>query len=81
MVRAGKTVSIILAVIAILTAPLVAGAPDGLYDLLQQLNGIFFIPIASVMLAGIVPAQNFSPGSESRNVCGACVLHQRRIHL
>ncbi|MEL6844523.1 MAG: solute:sodium symporter family transporter, partial [Bacteroidota bacterium] len=32
--------------------PLVASAPDGLYQLLQQLNGIFFIPIASILLAG-----------------------------
>ena len=31
---------------------MVANAPDGLYQLLQQLNGIFFIPIASIMLAG-----------------------------
>ncbi|MEO9662731.1 MAG: solute:sodium symporter family transporter, partial [Maribacter dokdonensis] len=37
---------------AILVAPMVANAPDGLYQLLQQLNGIFFIPIASIMLAG-----------------------------
>ena len=27
-------------------------APEGLYQLLQQLNGIFFIPLASVILAG-----------------------------
>ncbi len=53
MVMAGKTVSIILAIAAILAAPLVAGAPEGLYQLLQQLNGIFFIPIASIMLAGL----------------------------
>jgi len=53
MVRAGKLISIILAIIAILVAPMVAGAPDGLYQLLQQLNGIFFIPIASIMLAGL----------------------------
>ena len=31
---------------------MVGNAPDGLYQLLQQLNGIFFIPIASIMLAG-----------------------------
>ena len=37
---------------AIAVAPLVANAPDGLYQLLQQLNGIFFIPIASIMIAG-----------------------------
>lgn len=53
MVFAGKTISIVLAIMAILAAPLVAGAPDGLYQLLQQLNGIFFIPIASIMLAGL----------------------------
>ncbi len=52
MVRVGKLVSSILAIFAILTAPLVANAPEGLYQLLQQLNGIFFIPIASIMLAG-----------------------------
>ncbi len=52
LVRVGKFTSTILAVFAILAAPMVANAPDGLYQLLQQLNGIFFIPIASIMLAG-----------------------------
>ncbi|SIQ35902.1 solute:sodium symporter family transporter [Maribacter ulvicola] len=52
LVRIGKFTSTILAVFAILVAPMVANAPDGLYQLLQQLNGIFFIPIASIMLAG-----------------------------
>lgn len=53
MVRIGKSVSIILAIVSIVAAPMVAGAPEGLYQLLQQLNGIFFIPIASIMLAGL----------------------------
>ncbi|MEP3382146.1 MAG: solute:sodium symporter family transporter, partial [Maribacter dokdonensis] len=52
LVRIGKLTSTVLAVFAILVAPMVANAPDGLYQLLQQLNGIFFIPIASIMLAG-----------------------------
>lgn len=52
LVMVGKTTSTILAVFAIIMAPMVANAPDGLYQLLQQLNGIFFIPIASIMLAG-----------------------------
>lgn len=52
LVRIGKGTSTILAITAIVTAPFVANAPDGLYQLLQQLNGIFFIPIASIMLAG-----------------------------
>lgn len=52
IVRIGKITSIVLAVFAIGIAPLVANAPDGLYDLLQKLNGIFFIPIASILLGG-----------------------------
>jgi SSS family solute:Na+ symporter len=52
VVKTGKYVSTILAVGAILIAPFVAKAPDGLYQLLQQLNGIFFVPMASVILAG-----------------------------
>ena len=52
LVWIGRATSSTLAILAILSAPLVAGAPDGLYQLLQQLNGIFFIPVASIMLAG-----------------------------
>ena len=52
LVRIGKITSTVLAIFAILVAPMVANAPDGLYQLLQQLNGIFFIPIALIMLAG-----------------------------
>jgi len=53
VVRAGKITSIILAIFAIFIAPFIANAPEGLYQLLQQLNGIFFIPIASIILAGL----------------------------
>lgn len=52
LVRIGKLTSAVLAFFAIFVAPMVANAPEGLYQLLQQLNGIFFIPIASIMLAG-----------------------------
>lgn len=52
LVMAGKISATVLAVTSIAAAPLVANAPDGLFQLLQQLNGIFFIPIASIMLAG-----------------------------
>ena len=47
---------------------LVANAPDGLYQLLQQLNGIFFIPIASIIIAGFSQKmfQHFSKNSSSR---------------
>ncbi|WP_200978390.1 solute:sodium symporter family transporter [Echinicola sp. 20G] len=52
LVRAGKLSATFLAVTSIIAAPMVANAPEGLFQLLQQLNGIFFIPIASIILAG-----------------------------
>lgn len=54
LVLIGKWSSALLAVFAIGIAPFVADAPEGLYQLLQQLNGIFFIPIASVIIAGFL---------------------------
>lgn len=54
LVKIGKWTSAILAIAAITIAPFVANAPEGLYQLLQQLNGIFFIPIASVIIAGFI---------------------------
>ncbi|MEO9891709.1 solute:sodium symporter family transporter [Aurantibacter sp.] len=54
LVKIGKWTSALLAIFAISIAPFVANAPDGLYQLLQQLNGIFFIPIASVVIAGFL---------------------------
>lgn len=54
LVRIGKLTSGMLAIFAISIAPFVANAPEGLYQLLQELNGIFFIPIASVIIAGFI---------------------------
>ncbi len=52
LVLMGKLTAAVLAVTSILAAPYVANAPEGLFQLLQELNGIFFIPIASIILAG-----------------------------
>ena len=52
LVKIGKLTTLFLAIFAIIVAPIMANAPDGLYQLLQKLNGIFFIPIASIMIAG-----------------------------
>jgi SSS family solute:Na+ symporter len=54
LVGIGKWTSALLALFAIGIAPFVGNAPQGLYQLLQQLNGIFFIPIASVIVAGFL---------------------------
>ena len=52
LVKIGKWAAVVLAIFSIVAAPLVASAPEGLYQMLQQLNGIFFIPIASILMAG-----------------------------
>ncbi len=52
LVRIGKWTTVTMAVFSILAAPLVGRAPQGLYQLLQELNGIFFIPIASILIGG-----------------------------
>ncbi len=51
IVSSGRWASFVLAVFAIGVAPFVANAPSGLYQLLQQLNGIFMLPIATVIIA------------------------------
>ena len=51
LVKIGRIFSAILAFFVILSIPLVSQAPEGLYQLLQQLTGIFYIPIGSIMLA------------------------------
>ncbi len=65
LVAMGKWTSALLAIFAIGIAPFVADAPEGLYQLLQQLNGIFFIPIASVILAGFLIPQISATGAKA----------------
>jgi solute:Na+ symporter, SSS family len=65
LVKIGRISAAILALFSIFVAPLVAQAPDGLYQLLQQLNGIFFIPIASILLAGFFLPKVSAKGAKS----------------
>ncbi len=70
LVWIGRSVSSVLAIFAILAAPMVARAPEGLYQLLQQLNGIFFIPIASIMLAGFFMGRVSAMGAKVALIFG-----------
>lgn len=70
VVRIGKWISALLAIFAIGIAPFVANAPEGLYQLLQQLNGIFFIPIASVVIAGFLFPKVSASGAKAGLVFG-----------
>jgi solute:Na+ symporter, SSS family len=70
LVQVGRLSSLVLAVIAIVVAPMVANAPDGLYQLMQQLNGIFFIPIASILIAGFFIPKISAAGAKVGLVMG-----------
>lgn len=72
LVWIGKTTSAILAVVSILAAPMVANASDGLYQLLQELNGIFFIPIASILLAGFFMKKISATAAKTTLIFGLC---------
>lgn len=54
IVKVGKYLGLGLALTAMIVAPLVAKAPDGLFFLIQQLQGIFNSPILSVVLVGLL---------------------------
>ncbi|MFT7514641.1 MAG: SSS family solute:Na+ symporter, partial [Candidatus Omnitrophota bacterium] len=53
VINNGKLVGAIVAILAMCTAPLLAGQ-DSIFGYLQKMNGLYFIPIFSVMLAGLL---------------------------
>jgi SSS family solute:Na+ symporter len=53
MMRAGLWFGLIIAVLSMIFAPLLAGQ-DAIFGYLQKMNGIYFIPIFSVVLMGML---------------------------
>lgn len=53
VIKSGKWFGWIIAIAAMSTAPLLAGQ-DSIFGYLQKMNGLYFIPIFSVVLMGIV---------------------------
>lgn len=52
MVSVGTIVSSLIALFAIFVAPFMSYAPEGIYQLLQTLNGLFFVPLGTIIMAG-----------------------------
>lgn len=52
-VRSGRVFGTIIAVVAMVVAPLLAGQ-DSIFGYLQKMNGLYFIPIFSVTLVGML---------------------------
>lgn len=69
-VKVGVLVSTIIAIFAILVAPFMAYAPEGIYQLLQTLNGLFFVPLGTVILAGFFLKSISAAGVKVALVCG-----------
>ncbi|MCB1231559.1 MAG: solute:sodium symporter family transporter [Verrucomicrobiae bacterium] len=53
VINNGKLVGAVVAVLAMATAPLLAGQ-EHIFGYLQKMNGLYFIPIFSVVLAGLL---------------------------
>ncbi len=49
----GKIVGLVVAILAMSTAPLLAGQ-DSIFGYLQKMNGLYFIPIFSIILGGFL---------------------------
>lgn len=52
IVKAGKMFGVGLALLAMFIAPAIANAPDGLFGYLQEINGLYSIPILTIIVVG-----------------------------
>lgn len=52
LVSVGRRFGLILAVISVLVAPWIANAPEGLYSWMKQLNGIYNVPLVTIVIMG-----------------------------
>ena len=48
--RAGKTVTVIVGIISIIVAPFISFAPAGLYQFVQEFNGLYNMPLLVIIL-------------------------------
>ncbi len=52
LVKSGRICSAVVAVLAVIAAPLIFLNVDGLFEKFQSLNGIYFIPLLAIVLFG-----------------------------
>ena len=56
--RAGKTVTVIVGIISIIVAPFISFAPAGLYQFVQEFNGLYNMPLLVIILLRFIPKSN-----------------------
>jgi SSS family solute:Na+ symporter len=54
VVRVGKLCGLVIGIVSMIVAPMFMYAPNGLYSLFQQLNGLFNVPIFTIMIMGYI---------------------------
>lgn len=69
IIKSGKWFGWIIAIAAMSTAPLLAGQ-DSIFGYLQKMNGLYFIPIFSVVLVGILHRRVPSSAANTALVVG-----------
>lgn len=52
LVKVGRRFGLILAIISIVVAPYIANAPEGLYSWMKQLNGVYNVPLVTIIIMG-----------------------------
>lgn len=52
LVHVGRKFGLFIAVVSVLIAPLIANAPQGLYSWMKQLNGIYNVPLVTIIIMG-----------------------------
>lgn len=52
LVRVGRKFGLFIAVVSVLVAPWIANAPGGLYSWMKQLNGIYNVPLVTIIIMG-----------------------------
>jgi len=52
LVTVGRRFGLVVAVVSVLVAPLIANAPEGLYSWMKQLNGIYNVPLVTIVIMG-----------------------------
>lgn len=73
VVRSGKTFGILLALIAMFIAPLLVYASDGLFSYLQEVNGVYSIPILTIIVVGYLSKKTTAIAAKIALVSGSAL--------
>jgi SSS family solute:Na+ symporter len=52
LVSVGRRFGMVVAVVSVIVAPWIANAPEGLYSWMKQLNGIYNVPLVTIVIMG-----------------------------